>query len=115
MTHGTAASAAAAVSASETKTSMHVTCSRGISTFLAGAIAEHVRDRDRVYEIDGAESRALATIGAFRVVAESDLHDIRDDSQTLAAKPQASREGRTDSHVTAQLRRSRRDTDGPRT
>ena len=40
-----------------------------------------VRERDRVYEIDGAESRALATIGAFRVVAESDLHDIRDDSQ----------------------------------
>ena len=39
------------------------------------------RDRDRVYEIDGAESRALATIGAFRVVAESDLHDIRDDFQ----------------------------------
>ena len=24
----------------------------------------------------------LATIGAFRVVAESDLHDIRDDSRT---------------------------------
>jgi DNA-binding PadR family transcriptional regulator len=29
----------------------------------------------------GAESRALATVGAFRVVAESDLQDIRDDSQ----------------------------------
>jgi hypothetical protein len=42
-----------------------------------------VRDRDRVYEIDGGESRALATIGAFRVVAEGDLHDIRDDSQSL--------------------------------
>ena len=41
-----------------------------------------VRERDRVYEIDGAESRVLATIGAFRVVAESDLHDIRDDSQS---------------------------------
>jgi DNA-binding PadR family transcriptional regulator len=41
-----------------------------------------VRERDRVYEIDGAESRALATIGAFRVIAESDLHDIRDDSQS---------------------------------
>jgi hypothetical protein len=25
-----------------------------------------VRERDRIYEIDGAESRALATIGAFR-------------------------------------------------
>ena len=29
-----------------------------------------VRERDHVYEIDGAESRALATIGAFRVVVE---------------------------------------------
>lgn len=35
-----------------------------------------------MYKIDGAESRALATIGAFRVIAESDLHDIRDDSQS---------------------------------
>lgn len=30
-----------------------------------------VRERDRVYEIDGAEGRMLGTIGAFRVVAES--------------------------------------------
>lgn len=41
-----------------------------------------VRERNRVYEINGAESRALATIGAFRVVAESDLSDLRDDSQS---------------------------------
>lgn len=41
-----------------------------------------VRERDHVYEIDGAESRTLATIGAFRVVAESDLHDLRGDSQS---------------------------------
>ena len=41
-----------------------------------------VRERNRVYEIDGAEGRALATIGAFRVVTESDLHDIREDSQS---------------------------------
>jgi DNA-binding PadR family transcriptional regulator len=40
-----------------------------------------VRERERVYEIDGAESRALATIGAFRVIPEGDLHDIRDDAQ----------------------------------
>ncbi len=40
-----------------------------------------VRERDRVYEINGPESRMLATIGAFRVVAESDLHDGRDDSR----------------------------------
>jgi DNA-binding MarR family transcriptional regulator len=43
---------------------------------------EHVRNRDRVYEINGSESRALATIGAFRVVAESDLHDVREDTQS---------------------------------
>jgi hypothetical protein len=41
-----------------------------------------VRDRHHVYEVDGAESRTLATIGAFRVVAESDLRDLREDSQS---------------------------------
>ena len=46
-----------------------------------------VRDRDRVYEIDGTESRMLATIGAFRVVSESDLHDFRDDSAEPAPEP----------------------------
>jgi DNA-binding MarR family transcriptional regulator len=33
------------------------------------------------YEINSAESRMLATIGAFRVVSERDLHDARDESQ----------------------------------
>ena len=47
-----------------------------------GRDREHVRNRDRVYEINGSESRALATIGAFRVVAESDLHDLREDAQS---------------------------------
>lgn len=41
-----------------------------------------VRDRDHVYDINGTESRMMATIGAFRIVSESDLHDIRDDSQS---------------------------------
>ena len=41
-----------------------------------------VRERNRVYEIDGSDSRTLATIGAFRVIAESDLHDLREDSQS---------------------------------
>jgi hypothetical protein len=59
----------------------HATCSRRISTCRAGE-RRPVRDHDIVYEIDGGESRALATIGAFRVVAEGDLHDIRDDSQS---------------------------------
>ncbi len=34
---------------------------------------ELVRDRDRTYELNGTDSRVLATVGAFRVVAESDL------------------------------------------
>jgi hypothetical protein len=40
-----------------------------------------VRERDRVYELNGAESRMLATIGAFRVVVERDLRDGCDDTR----------------------------------
>ena len=40
-----------------------------------------VRERDHVYEINATESRMLATVGAFRVVAESDLHDGRGDTR----------------------------------
>jgi hypothetical protein len=47
-----------------------------------GRKRQPVRERERVYEINGAESRMLATIGAFRVVSESDLHDLRDDSDS---------------------------------
>ena len=39
-----------------------------------------VRERDRVYEINGTESRMLGSIGAFRVVSESDLYDLRNES-----------------------------------
>ena len=77
---GTEASAAA-VSASETETSIHVTCSRGISTFLAGAIEKQARDRERVYTIDGDESRAGQRSARFGS-RKSDLHDIRDDSRS---------------------------------
>lgn len=45
-----------------------------------GSERRPVRERERVYEINGAEGRMLATIGAFRVVAESDLHELRDGS-----------------------------------
>jgi hypothetical protein len=37
-----------------------------------------IYDRDRVYELRGAESRMLATVGAFRVVPASDLRDQHD-------------------------------------
>ncbi|HEY3161921.1 MAG TPA: hypothetical protein VGJ78_23325 [Vicinamibacterales bacterium] len=42
-----------------------------------------VRDRTRVYEINGTESRVLATVGAFRVVSESDLRDARVESRSI--------------------------------
>jgi hypothetical protein len=34
---------------------------------------ELVVDRDRIYELDGEDSRTLAAVGAFRVVPEHDL------------------------------------------
>src|SRR5881227_302919 len=37
-----------------------------------------VDDRDRAYELNREDSRTLATVGAFRVVAESDLRDPRE-------------------------------------
>ena len=79
-----------------------------------GRDREHVRNRDRVYEINGSESRALATIGAFRVVAESDLHDLREDDSELKAQPQASRKGRADSAHAAKRRGSSCHADRPR-
>ena len=41
---------------------------------------EIVLDGDHRYELNGDDSRTLATLGAFRVVAERDLRDPRDDS-----------------------------------
>ena len=46
-----------------------------------GREREPVRDRDRVYDIDGSEARMLATVGSFRVVAEHDLAALRDDAR----------------------------------
>ncbi|MGE0705451.1 MAG: hypothetical protein AB7N65_25345 [Vicinamibacterales bacterium] len=44
-----------------------------------GEDRELVVDRDRVYELNGEDSRTLAVVGAFRVVPEEDL-DISDDT-----------------------------------
>lgn len=41
-----------------------------------GPDRELVRDRKRSYELNGPESEALATIGAFRVVHAGDLHQV---------------------------------------
>ena len=44
-----------------------------------GLERELVQDtRERLYELNGDDSRMLATIGAFRVVAEGDLEGFRD-------------------------------------
>jgi hypothetical protein len=39
-----------------------------------------VHDRIRDYTLNGSESRALSTIGAFRIVSERDLRDSRDNA-----------------------------------
>jgi hypothetical protein len=49
-----------------------------------GDAREFVVDRDRVYELNGEDSRTLAALGAFRVVSERDLGSDRDpDDDTL--------------------------------
>jgi hypothetical protein len=48
-----------------------------------GSERELVHDRDRDYTLSGAESRTLATVGAFRVVSERDLLDPREDGFDL--------------------------------
>src|SRR5207237_4962159 len=45
-----------------------------------GLEREIVVDGNDRYELNGDESRSLATIGAFRIVSESDLRDPRDES-----------------------------------
>jgi hypothetical protein len=46
-----------------------------------GLERELVQDeRENLYELNGEDARMLATIGAFRVVAEHDLEDVRDAS-----------------------------------
>jgi len=45
-----------------------------------GPEREIVVDGHRRYELNGDESRTLATVGAFRVVAERDLSDPREES-----------------------------------
>lgn len=45
-----------------------------------GEACELVVDRERIYELNGEDSRALATVGAFRVVPERELGGDRDDA-----------------------------------
>ena len=48
----------------------------GEGVALADRPRRHLRpERDHRYELDGDDSRSLATIGAFRVVAERDLRE----------------------------------------
>jgi hypothetical protein len=48
-----------------------------------GPDRELVHDRGRDYSLNGSDSRALATIGAFRVVSERDLRDPREAGDNL--------------------------------
>lgn len=49
-----------------------------------GMERELVQDkRERLYEVNGDDSRMLATIGAFRVVAEGDVEGFRDAANSL--------------------------------
>src|SRR5207253_758948 len=48
-----------------------------------GLEREVVFDREHRYELNGDDSRYLATIGAFRVVSERDLQDPRDESSDV--------------------------------
>lgn len=45
-----------------------------------GQARELVVNRDRIYELNGEDSRTLAVVGAFRVVPERDLGSDRDDA-----------------------------------
>jgi hypothetical protein len=45
-----------------------------------GPEREIVLDDEHRYELNGDDSRTLATVGAFRVVAERDLREMHDDS-----------------------------------
>jgi hypothetical protein len=47
---------------------------------------ELVVDRDRVYELDGGDSLALAAVGAFRVVPEHDLDLPHDTLESLQSQ-----------------------------
>lgn len=49
-----------------------------------GSEREIVLDGDHRYELNGDDNRTLATIGAFRVVAERDLRESRDESDRRA-------------------------------
>jgi len=52
---------------------------------------ELVVDRDRVYELDGEGSRALAAVGAFRIVPEHDLDLPHDTLPAWRSIPVAAR------------------------
>jgi hypothetical protein len=45
---------------------------------------ELVVDRDRIYELDGEDSRTLAAVGAFRIVPEHDHRDRYDSRSAVA-------------------------------
>jgi hypothetical protein len=50
-----------------------------------GDARELAVDRDRIYELNGEDSRTLATVGAFRIVPERDLGSAEDLDQRASS------------------------------
>lgn len=63
-----------------TRNATRVTCSRGNSTCPVEVSVDPSAIATVFARSNGTESGMLGTIGAFRVVSESDLHDLSDDS-----------------------------------
>ena len=57
------------------------TCSRETSTYRVGGSAGPFGSASVFTRSTAPESRMLATVGAFRVVSESDLHNGREDTR----------------------------------
>jgi len=77
-----------------------------------GLERELVLDRDHRYELNPEDTRTLAAAGAFRVIAERDLSDPRDESlrhlRDQGLIRSVSLDGRERSHVTVCFCRARR-------
>ena len=68
-TSGNAIVTGTAIATHETRSSKGLDLPRGLEREIV------LDERDRTYELNGEDSRTLATVGAFRVVSESDLRD----------------------------------------
>ncbi len=89
----TSAAEAGQVSANAIMSVTREMCSRKISTCRAGASADRCENATASTRSTAPRAGCLPTIGAFRVVAESDLHDGRDDHILARSLDISRREG----------------------